>query len=289
MPVRVVVGFDGSPQAAAALETAAALFPGAHAWIAYLWAPPFASDAVRRRLWERAADVNDMIALVEREGELEARRLTAMGVTLAGAAGWQAEPLLQRSWAAEGAALAQSAETVGADLVVVGSRGLGGSDALLGSVSDMVVHYCRRPVLVVPHPMLSAERDAAGSGPVIVGWDGSAGSEAAYVSARSLFPTRRIVAVSVGEEAEPAPPDADSDPLASYITVDRGRGFRHRSVANALLEAASEHDAAAIVVGSRGRSAARELLIGSVAMGTLHHSHRPVMVVASPPGPSAPD
>ncbi len=283
--VGVVVGYDGSPQAAEAIETAAALFPGAHAWITYLWSPPFASDAVRRRLWERAADVNDLIALVEREGELEARRVTAMGMTLARAAGWQAEPLLQRSWTAEGAALAQSAESVGADLVVVGSRGLGGSDALLGSVSDMVVHYCRCPVVVVPHPMLSAEHEAVVNGPVVLGWDGSAGSLAAYASARALFPSRQIVAVSVGETAQPPPPGADSDSLVTHVTVDRGRGFGHRPVVNALLDAAADRDAAVVVVGSRGRSAARELLIGSVAMGTLHHSHRPVMVVANPPTP----
>jgi nucleotide-binding universal stress UspA family protein len=34
-----------------------------------------------------------------------------------------------------------------------------------------------------------------------------------------------------------------------------------------------------IVVGSRGRSARREILLGSVAMATLHRAHRPVLVV----------
>jgi nucleotide-binding universal stress UspA family protein len=34
-----------------------------------------------------------------------------------------------------------------------------------------------------------------------------------------------------------------------------------------------------IVVGSRGRSTVRETLLGSVARSTLHHAHRPVMVV----------
>jgi nucleotide-binding universal stress UspA family protein len=38
------------------------------------------------------------------------------------------------------------------DLVVVGTRGLGGAQLLLGSTSTEVAHRCRRPVVVVPLP-----------------------------------------------------------------------------------------------------------------------------------------
>ena len=42
------------------------------------------------------------------------------------------------------------AEEVGADLIVMGSRGLGGmSRALVGSVSDSVVRHAHCPVMVV--------------------------------------------------------------------------------------------------------------------------------------------
>jgi nucleotide-binding universal stress UspA family protein len=49
-----------------------------------------------------------------------------------------------------GEAICQQAEERNADLVLVGSRGLAKVGRwLLGSVSDRIVHHCRRPVTVV--------------------------------------------------------------------------------------------------------------------------------------------
>jgi nucleotide-binding universal stress UspA family protein len=53
----------------------------------------------------------------------------------------------------------------------------------------------------------------------------------------------------------------------------------HGNIWTAILEVASEQDVAAIVVGSRGRSDVRSMLLGSVSHGIVHHSHRPVLVV----------
>src|SRR5690606_7085909 len=119
--------------------------------------------------------------------------------------------LVVRSYGAEGLRFAELAEKVGADVVVVGSRGLGGARAVLGSVSDMVVHYTPRPVLVVPHPLLIAEYEALAGGPVLVGFDGSASAQRALATAAQLFPTRRVVPVTVdqgqaGDEGPGEPP-----------------------------------------------------------------------------------
>ena len=286
MAVRVVMGYDGSQEAGTAIDVGVSLFPGAHGWITYLWVPPFASDKVRRRLRSRARDTDELVALVEQEGEREAERVVATGVTLAGAAGWDAEPLLKRTWGGEGWRIAQVAEEVDADLVIIGSRGLGGAKALLGSVSDLVVHYCARPMVVVPHPMLSTEHAALADGPVIVGWDGSAGAEKALAAAMRLLPDRDLLLVSVDADDtvdEPSPVDAEllGDRKVERLNVERGRGFSAHACADALLNAARDRDAAVIVVGSRGRSAARKILLGSVAMATLHNAERPVMVVPS--------
>jgi nucleotide-binding universal stress UspA family protein len=74
-----------------------------------------------------------------------------------------------RSDGGEGLQAAELAERMDADLVLIGSRGLGGARAVLGSVSDMVA--------------------ALAAGPVLVGFDGSAGAQAALATAARLFPT----------------------------------------------------------------------------------------------------
>lgn len=275
--VRLMVGYDGSPAASAALDDAAALLPRAHAWITYVWVPPFASEVLRRRLWTGTRGVDAFVAAIEREGAAEADRLVARGVALAGAAGWTAEALVERSYGGEGLQIAELAEKLDPDLIVLGSRGLGGVRAVLDSVSDMVAHYAHRPVLVIPYPLLTAQRAALANGPVVVGWDGSAGARHALAAAEDLFGVRRIVLTSVRDGDDPAPPPPGHElitgaPVAGHVTTGR-------QVAEALTAVAAEHHAAVVVVGSRGRSAVREILLGSVAMATLHHCPRPVVVV----------
>ncbi|WP_192900306.1 universal stress protein [Micromonospora sp. B006] len=278
-----MVGYDGSPAASAAIEAGALLFPGAHAWIGHLWTPPFASEELRKRLWTGKRNINAFVEAIEREGGREADRLTSVGVMLARAAGWDAEPLVCRSYGGEGLRLAELADEKQTDVLLLGSRGLGGARAVLGSVSDMAVHYSPRPVLVVPHPLLTDEHDALAAGPVVVGWDASAGAEAALDATRRLFPERDVVLVAVdGEEGETPTPDTAGGQVTT-VRVSAGRGAQGRAVAEALSAVATEHKASAVVVGSRGRTAMRKILLGSVAMATLHRAHRPVMVVPQSP------
>jgi nucleotide-binding universal stress UspA family protein len=278
MRIRVLIGYDGSPSANAAIDAGGVLLAGAHASVAHLWTPPFASTALRGRLWSGTSHVNEFVAAVEREGEREAGWIAATGVTLATAAGWDAEPLVVRSYGGEGLQLAELAEKIDADLVLVGSRGLGGARAVLGSVSDMVVHYTPRPVLVVPH-LLADEWAALRTGPVLVGVDGSAGARAALAAARTLFPTRDLLSVAVDgapDDVAPPPPGAVD---VTRVRVPTGHGAHGRAVAGALADCARSRDAAVVVVGSRGRSAMAEIVLGSVAMATVHHAFRPVLVV----------
>jgi nucleotide-binding universal stress UspA family protein len=49
-----------------------------------------------------------------------------------------------------------------------------------------------------------------------------------------------------------------------------------------IVETADRHDAAAIVMGSRGLNAWRAMLLGSVSGGVVHHAGRPTLVIHRP-------
>ncbi|BBY17560.1 universal stress protein [Mycolicibacterium litorale] len=277
MPIGVLIGFDGSPAATAAIEVAGRLLPQAHAWVAHLWTPPFASEPLRRRLRASVGSASELVERTELEGEREAQRLASTGTTLARAAGLDAEPLVKQTFGGEGLVLAQLAEQVAADLVLVGSRGLGGAQAIMGSVSDTAVHYASRPTLVAPAPMLADEYDALAEGPVVVGWDGSGGARTALAAAQHLFPARQIVAASIGQGVAETPPDG-----VTIEHLDAPSGAKEGAVADALTAFAAHRRAAVVAVGSRGQSAVRQVLLGSVARATLRSAHRPVLVVPGP-------
>jgi nucleotide-binding universal stress UspA family protein len=112
----------------------------------------------------------------------------------------------------------------------------------------------------------------------VVGWDGSAGAQAAFAAARHLFAERDLVVAAVGDDHGGTPPPAGDRVTAVHVPASGGSA----ATAEALNIAGAQHNAAAVVVGSRGRSAVRQMLLGSVAKAILHSAYRPVLVVPSP-------
>jgi nucleotide-binding universal stress UspA family protein len=49
-----------------------------------------------------------------------------------------------------------------------------------------------------------------------------------------------------------------------------------------VIETAAQHDAAAIVMGSRGLTGVRSMLLGSVSNAVVHHADRPALIVHRP-------
>ncbi|MDR6593239.1 universal stress protein [Saccharothrix longispora] len=186
---------------------------------------------------------------------------------------------------------------VGADaeLVVVGWSGRTGlAKALLGSTAADLAHQGDRPTVVV--------RDSGALGQaVVVGVDGSPSSGRAADFAFDFADRHGLRVVAVHAWADAVMPvavpelgwnhDWDAVRVAAGEVVERELAVRRQryprvgaelavafdSPAHALLEQA--RGAALLVVGSRGRSAVRRALLGSVSHAVVYHAPCTVAVV----------
>ena len=76
---------------------------------------------------------------------------------LADASGFVVEPRVERSQTAVWQTILDVAAQTDAELIVIGTHGATAvQSALLGSISNAVVHHSERPVLVVPTPAKGA-------------------------------------------------------------------------------------------------------------------------------------
>jgi nucleotide-binding universal stress UspA family protein len=202
----------------------------------------------------------------------------------------------------------------GADLVVVGSRGVGAVEPAraLGSTSLHVLQASACPVLVVPDPP-SGGRDPAPAaiGRALVGVDRSALSLAALDLAADLAAAAggSLCVLEVFEYVEPFPlgPDTAGSSEAEERAIEATRALvethagaiRDRGVsvqvivrsgepAPTLLEVAEEVDADLVVVGTRGKGDPAEPLLGSVARTVVNGMRRPTLVVPAAAGDAPP-
>jgi nucleotide-binding universal stress UspA family protein len=192
------------------------------------------------------------------------------------------------------------AERFAADVIVLGWRGHGAIRRLLmGSVSRGVVRDAKCAVLVA--------RRAVRVRHLVVGLDGSATAKRAVGFVARLAPPadgRAILVTAVGVMAAPARrqvPGAETiarevkrmnAERASAATRDLNRaavqlqraGWHTRTVRTTgeplrdLLGTVAGSRAQLLVVGARGTSGVRHLLLGSVAEGALNRSPVPVLI-----------
>jgi nucleotide-binding universal stress UspA family protein len=139
--------------------------------------------------------------------------------------------------------------------------------------------------------------------PILICYDGSAAADGAIAAAAGLLGNRRAVVVNVASPltvsesfaALGSPGPADFEELNEESALERASagaeiarkaGFdaaAHPEVGaptwETIVELADELDAAAIVIGSRGLSGAKELLKGSLSHEVAEHADRPVLIV----------
>jgi len=149
---------------------------------------------------------------------------------------------------------------------------------------------------------------------ILIAYDDSDGAKAAIQAAGRLFPGRRAEVVNVWESVVAVAPagaiavptevlgracielDRHAEGHAEWVAEEgaalaKASGLEASSRAfqgggntwATLVRLAAEERPAAIVLGSRGRSGVKSVLMGSVSTGVTHHSPVPVVVVPSPP------
>jgi nucleotide-binding universal stress UspA family protein len=187
-----------------------------------------------------------------------------------------------------------------AELIVVGSRGLGGFAGLfVGATSYRTVVQASAPVAVI-----RGDGDALdGTRAVVVGVDGSRGSRRALrwaldeaerrgvglvvVYGYVVSPHPALATVGTGEQLEHMRLAAHDDAVAVVDDVlddvdvpgkvEMERVITAGSPAGVLLDNAGPDRL--LVVGTRGRGALGRVVFGSVSHQCLHHAAGPVVVV----------
>jgi len=302
---RLVIGYDGSDSARAAVTAAGALFAGAEAIIVNVHPdPPRPDDGAMARLALPGDVIRSGIEEMARQTRERSRGLAEEGASAAERAGLRAgaaTPTGNRPWRT----LLELAED--ADVLVSGTRGRGPiGRAVLGSTASTLVHHTRVPLLVVPADPQNLD------GPVVAGWDDSDGARAALAFAAAHLRSRTFIVAHgyrspirhslrgtamldspigllhdyaeglddifngvAGDSAQRGAEAARALGLQAEPRVFEAAGGDW----HALVSGASETSAAAVLVGSRGRGALAATVLGSVASGLVHAGALPVLVV----------
>jgi nucleotide-binding universal stress UspA family protein len=190
-------------------------------------------------------------------------------------------------------ALVDAARRDDADLLVVGSRGLGGfRSLLLGSVGRTVLEHAPCPVAIVRD-----ETPLGGAAPIMVGVDRSdaAGGVVAWAAATAPALEAEILLVHAYRPGQSELPPRIADELrsAAQAALDRAAGsvedagvpVRAEMVdgdpREVLIEIAERERPRILVTGTRSTGGLAGVLLGSVA--TYLAQHVPGVLVVVPP------
>lgn len=290
MGAGIVVGFDGSEHASIAVDWAAAEAASRGVSLTLAAATTVPLEGMRFGGSVLTPDaIDDLLErlqeVTQARADEAARAHPGLEVGVKVALGSPASVLVEAS--------------ANADMVVVGSRGMGGFRGLLvGSVGVQVASNASCPAVVV------RKAPSATASQVVVGVDGSALSLAALDFAFDMADRRgwSVLAVHAWEIpsydvlASPSgPPPIDLEELVAseeraFAESLAGLQERHPGVrvdqrivkapsVKAILDASG--DAALIVMGTRGRGEFLGAVLGSVSQGVLHRAKVPVAVIGS--------
>jgi nucleotide-binding universal stress UspA family protein len=156
----ILICYDGSADAQAAIDAVTDLMPGHEATVLTVWETLLETMTRNGTLGAGlgmvgAGDDASADAAIRRSAGATA----AEGAERAVAGGLVAQPRITNRNGDIAAAVLAIASGVDAALIAIGTRGLGGVKSLvMGSVSRAVLHHADRPVLVIPSARLTEAR-----------------------------------------------------------------------------------------------------------------------------------
>lgn len=272
---RILLATDGTDPAAAATNVAASMARATEAEVrvVHVWNPGQHQHDVEGR--------SDAAAIVARTlATLQAHGLTAEG------------EIVQPGDKPVAAAIAQAAREFGADLVVMGSRGLSDWQSLLAhSVSHQLLTAIDSPVLIVRGPLPDANLVPKRLLLAIAGGDDVDPAVKAAISAASMPGSEVLVlhvsrSIFAGEGFGYVEPDEESQATVSHaLKLLHEAGVTASSmitppgpVVRTIVDAAARWHAETIVIGSSRIGDLGSILFGSVTHGLLRATTRPVLV-----------
>jgi nucleotide-binding universal stress UspA family protein len=153
----ILIAYDGSEDAKAAIQHAGTLMPGTPATVLTIW-EPFTTMLARTPATLRPLARVDADEIDRQETDA-AEESAKEAVQLARAAGLDATSFTTPLRGSTADTIIEQADRLDVDAIVVGSRGLTGvRSLLLGSVSLSVVQDADRTVVIVPSADVAEQR-----------------------------------------------------------------------------------------------------------------------------------
>jgi nucleotide-binding universal stress UspA family protein len=156
----ILISYDGSADAQAAIDHAARLLPGTETTVLTVWEPFIDLLTRSGSVAAGVGGYGDPSAIDDASRQAAIATATA-GAERATAAGLVAQPRAEARHTGIGPAIIGVADEIDADVIVMGTRGLSGVRSfLVGSVSGDVVQHADRAVMIVPSEALAEDRQS---------------------------------------------------------------------------------------------------------------------------------